>query len=354
MKKVFMRLGGMTLAMMSLAMAANQEASACSRITYKGLDSLIIVARSLDWKTPIPTNVYVYPRGIAKQGSDAAGAVTWTSRYGAVYAVSYDAGVTEGMNEKGLVVNGLFCKGTIYSNSTNNNRPPMSLAMFPAWLLDNCANVEDVKGLLAGQNFSISGATFDEGTTSTLHWEVTDHTGASIIIEFQNGIMDIYDVDIAQYPCMTNDPAWPGMKAIIDYWEKKGGKNTLPGTVSSPDRCVRGTYFVKHVEKTGDANLGASILRTVINNSSVPYSYTLASDGEPNVSMTQWRSFSNIRDLRYYFEPYISNGFWYIDLNKCDLRQGAAVKRIVSADMMNAVGDVTDALKEVAPFTTVY
>lgn len=80
-----------------------QRSEACSRILYVGDDNLRIVGRSLDWKTPIPTNLYVYPRGIEKVGSDAPGAIRWTSRYGSVLAVGYDSGITEGMNEKGLV-----------------------------------------------------------------------------------------------------------------------------------------------------------------------------------------------------------------------------------------------------------
>ena len=117
MKKLFYRLLSRlfycSVAAVSVASVA-PSASACSLVDYSGTDSLHIVGRSLDWKTPIPTNLYVYPRGIAKVGSDLPGAVSWTSRYGAVYAVGYDGGVTEGMNEKGLVVNGLLCKGTIY------------------------------------------------------------------------------------------------------------------------------------------------------------------------------------------------------------------------------------------------
>ncbi len=106
--------------------ASGLRAEACSRVLYVGNDSLRIVGRSLDWKTPIPTNIYVYPRGMRKMGNSLPGSVTWTSKYGAVYAVSYDGGVTEGMNEKGLVVNGLFCKGTVYESDSTANRPPMS------------------------------------------------------------------------------------------------------------------------------------------------------------------------------------------------------------------------------------
>ena len=53
----------------ALAVTASvQRAEACSRVLYVGNDSLRIVGRSLDWKTPIPTNIYVYPRGMQKMG----------------------------------------------------------------------------------------------------------------------------------------------------------------------------------------------------------------------------------------------------------------------------------------------
>lgn len=347
-------LRGLGLGLAVVAAAGTDTADACTRIVYSGNDSLYVVARSLDWKTPIPTNVYVYPRGIAKQSSDLPDAIKWTSKYGAVYAVGYDAGVTEGMNERGLSVNGLFCKGTVYTNSVNDKYAPMSLAMFPAWILDNCATTAEARDLLENTKFSLGGAKFDGGTTSTLHWEITDATGKSIILEYTAGDMNIYDVEVADYPCMTNDPTWPSMRAIIDYWEAKGGKNMLPGTVSSPDRCVRGTYFAKHVGKTADADLGATIALSCLNNCCVPYDYTLADLGEPNVSMTQWRSLSNLRDLRYYFNPVVSSGLWYVDLNKVNLSKGAPVLKIDVDKMNMAVGEQNHALHRAAPFTPAY
>ncbi len=329
-----------------------EPADACTRIVYRGTDNLYIIGRSLDWKTPIPTNVYVYPRGMHKVGAPGPGAIEWTSKYGAVYAVSYDAGVSEGMNERGLSVNGLFCKGTTYTNNTNDGRAPISLAMFPAWILDMCETTQDVENLLAGQNFSLYGASFDGGTATTLHWGVTDRSGRTIIIEFQNGVMNIYtDVTL---PCMTNDPDWPSMKAIVKYWENIGGQKALPGSVSSPDRCVRGNYFAQHVQAVGDADEGASICRTVLNTCCVPYTYNTSTDGEPNVSMTQWRSFSNLRDLRYYFETATSNGLWYVDLNHCLMTPGSPVLKIVPTDNLNLVGDATGHFKTAKPFTPMY
>lgn len=326
------------------------EASACTRVVYAGDSSLYIVGRSLDWKTPIPTNIYVYPRGMEKVGNTTPDAIKWTSKYGAVYAVGYDGGVTEGMNEKGLVINGLFCKGTVYTNPETTGRPAMSMAMFVAWLLDMNETTAEVCEVLRKQDFSISGATFDGGTVSALHWGITDAQGHTAVLEFDNGNVRVYeDVTV---PVLTNDPQWPSMNAINDYWKGVGGTNMLPGTVKSPDRFVRADFFVHHVEKTGDADLGASITRSIMANVSVPYTYTI--DGEPNVSSTQWRSMSNIRDLRYYFDIVTNHGVFYIDLSKCDLRKGAKVMKLDNTKSADYVGEANKHLQASNPFTPMY
>ncbi len=345
MKNICKMIAGAGL-MASMILIPSQEAEACSRIQYNGLDSLHVIARSLDWKTPIPTNVYVYPRGMKKVSSDQRGAIEWTSKYGAVYAVGYDGGITEGMNEKGLVVNGLFCKGTVYDNPSTDGRPPMSLAVFVGWLLDNNATTDEVVAVLKKHDFNIGGSTFDGGTVSALHWGVTDASGKSVIFEFDHGDIKIYEM--GDYLAMTNDPTWPQMTAIIDYWEKIGGKNMLPGTVTSPDRCVRANYFAHHVKPVSEQELGMSIARSVLMNSSVPYTYMI--EGEPNLSSTQWRSYADTRDKVYGFELVTNPGYYWIDLTKCNLKPGAPVLKIDNSKSAELVGDATKHLKKSEPF----
>lgn len=339
-------------AAVSAAALSAPHAGACSRVFYKGEGDLFVIARSLDWKTPIPTNIYVYPRGMEKVSSDHANHISWTSKYGAVYAVSYDGGITEGMNEKGLVINGLFCKGTIYNGTPEEEqgKPEMSLAVFVAWMLDQYATTDEVTEALRNTPFQIQGATFDGGTVSALHWGVTDASGKSVIFEFDHGKINIYDM--GDYRAMTNDPKWPDMIAIINYWEKIGGKNMLPGTVTSPDRCVRANYFAHHVKPIADPDLAVSIARSVLVNSCVPYTYEI--QGEPELSSTQWRTYSVPANLRYYFDLVTNPGYYYVDLNKMDLKKGAHVMKLVTSDTTNLVGDISKHLKKAQPFTPMY
>ncbi|MDE6249343.1 MAG: linear amide C-N hydrolase [Paramuribaculum sp.] len=331
-------------------MDMGNSARACTRVVYAGDSTLRIVGRSLDWKTPIPTNLYVYPRGMQKQSFDQPNAIKWTSKYGSVYAVSYDGGITEGMNEKGLSMNGLFCKDSQYTNETNENNAPMSLAMFIGWVLDLSATTQEAVDLLNSTPFALGGSKFDGGTAALLHFGITDPTGDCAIVEFNKGDMKIYrGQDI---PTMTNNPQWPEMQAIRWYWEQVGGTHMLPGTVSSPDRMTRGTFFTTHVAKTDDADLGMSITRSIMANVSVPYTYVI--EGEPNVSSTQWRSYSNLRDKRYYFEMVTAHGLYYIDLTKCDLRPGAPVKKLETAKNLDTVGEANSHLRTSAPLTPMY
>ncbi len=345
-----MKSHGILAALIALIAGFAIDADACSLITYKGDSTLVMVGRSLDWKTPIPTNLYVYPRGMQKVGTPAPDAVKWTSKYGAVYAVSYDGGITEGMNEKGLIVNGLFCKGTVYSNINTRNGAPMSLAVFVAWILDNNATTAEAVQMLKTNKFSISGATFDGGTVSALHWGITDAKGNMAILEFDNGDIRIYEGE--DIKALTNDPPYPQMQAINKYWQGIGGTHFLPGTVKSPDRFARISFFEENVHKTDDPTTALAIVRSIIMNASVPYQYAV--EGEPNLSSTQWRSFGNLRDRLYYFEPVTHLGVVYVDLKECDLRPGASVRKLTVDKAADKVGCINSSLEKVAPFNPMY
>ena len=87
-------------------------------------------------------------------------------------------------------------------------------------------------------------------------------------------------------------------------------------------------------------------------NVSVPYTYTPQSDA--NVSSTQWRTFANLRDLRYYFDQVTLPGLFYVDLKKCDLRKGAPVMKIDVSKAKDFVGDCTHRMFRTKPFTPMY
>lgn len=317
----------------------------CSRVVLHS-DSLTLVGRTLDWRTPIPTFLYVYPRGMQKQGMPDGNTYRWESKYGSVLAVSYDGGVTEGMNEKGLVMNALFCKGSTYRTSPDGKLPALSLAVFISYFLDNFATVDEVKKWLDANEFAIYGARFDQGTEAALHWAVTDTTGKTLVMEFQNGNLDVYVSD--DYDALTNDPPFRQMLAINDYWKQIGGKNMLPGTVRSPDRFVRASFFIGHVPTNVDAERATAEVLSVLANVSVPLGYELPD--APNLSSTQWKSVADAGNLIYHFGFTTQFSVFNIDLKKLNINAGAPVLKLDTEAYTDLHGCVNNMLKKSEPF----
>lgn len=331
-------------------MLGKEAADACSRVVYLGDKGYVLVGRTLDWRTPIPTNIYVYPRGITKTSMPTEPCLTWTSKYGSALAVGYDGGVTEGMNEKGLVMNGLFCKGTIYKTATgHDNTPLMSLAMLVSYFLDNFATVDEVDTWLKDNQFAIFGQTFDGGTVSALHWAITDASGMTMLIEYKDGEMNTYKG--RDLLVLTNDPQHPQMEAIEKYWEQVGGVNMLPGTVRSADRFVRASFFINHVPKDFEYPEALGALMSIMGTVSVPYGYELP--GEPNVSSTQWTSMSDAAG-KYYFRKATSTGFMYVDLGLLRLNPGAPILKLDTAKHGDATGCVNHLLEKTPGFTPMW
>lgn len=79
------------------------NAEACTRAVYFGKESQTVTGRSMDWVEDMHTNLWVFPRGMKRDGWLGKGSFEWMSKYGSVVAWVYDGGTADGMNEKGFV-----------------------------------------------------------------------------------------------------------------------------------------------------------------------------------------------------------------------------------------------------------
>lgn len=325
----------------------------CSRVVLRGDSTDIVqVGRTLDWRTPIPTNIYVYPRGMHRQSYNTGSYFTWTSKYGSVLAVGYDGGVTEGQNEVGLVMNGLFCKVSRYKIAPQgSDMPVMSLSVLVSYFLDNFATAQEAADWLSENEFGIAGETFDGGTASLLHFAITDRTGNTLILEYDNGELKTYMSK--DYQVLTNDPTFPQMQAVNDYWKSVGGVNFLPGGVRSTDRFTRADYFVHHVPVDSiTSEQGLTELSTIIDNVAVPFGYEVP--GAPNLSSTQWRSIADLNRNRYYFKFADSPAPFYVDLNELLLTPGSPVLKLDTSNHSAYSGNANSHLKISKPFAPMW
>lgn len=329
--------------------AGIQQARGCTRVTYVG-DSAVVTGRTLDWRTPIPTNLYVYPRGVEKKSYDTDQSISWTSRYGSVVSVGYDVGVNEGMNEMGLVCNLLYLPGTFYAGK-DDTRPYMSTALWAAYVLDNFATTSEAVEQLKLDRFQINAPAMPGGTATTLHMAISDASGNSAIIEYIDGKLEIHEG--TQYQVLTNAPPYSRQLAVYDYWKNVGGLHMLPGTNRSEDRFARASFYVGVLPKDASHQTALAGVFGIIGNCAVPTGISFPD--QPEISTTQWRSVSDQTEKVYYFKQTETPAILWIDLKDFDLYPGAPIMKL---DIINArkvlVGNVIKDMKRSKGFSPMY
>ena len=324
------------------------KADACTRVLYHSDSTgVTVTGRTLDWVQDIPTNLSLMPRGEKRAGYDTPDAISWTARYGSVVAVGYDMGVSEGMNEKGLVCNLLYLPGTSYTYK-GDTRKKMSTSIWAQYVLDNFATVDEAISELSKDVFYIDAPAMPDGKSTTLHMAISDPSGASAIIEYVNGVLHIYSG--AQYKVLTNAPTYPQQLAITDYWNGVGGLNMLPGTNRSADRFARSSFYVNALPDNLDLRHAIAGTLSVIRNASVPLG--IGTHDHPEISSTRWRSLGDQTGMRYYFELTINPSVMWVDLGKVDFSKGT--HKLILANNEMYAGEVNGKFVPTKPFHFFY
>lgn len=322
------------------------EVLACTRVVYQGPGGLIITARSMDWASEIPADLWVFPRGMEREGRVGPNSVTWTSRYGSVVASSFDMSTADGMNEKGLVANLLWLAESEYPPFDGSQRG-LTVAAWAQYVLDNFATVAEAVEALQKEEFVVvTGPMPGLGRNSTVHMSVSDADGDNAIFEYIEGKLVIHHD--RSYIVMTNSPVYEEQLAINAYWQGIGGTVMLPGTNRAADRFVRASYYIRAIPQTEDALLATAATFSVIRNCSVPYG--ISTKNQPNISSTRWRSVADQKNLLYYFETALSPATFWVDLNCFELSEGNDVKKMSLTDGQMYHGEASANFEKAQPF----
>ena len=339
MKKIYIAL------LFSALFVASRDSLACTRAVYLGPNGTVITGRTMDWKTDIPTDLYIFPRGMSRSGADSGNTVHWTSRYGSLIASGYDMGTSEGINEKGLVVNLLYLPGTVYAKE-GDTRPVMGISIWAQYVLDNFATVEQAVNKLSKEEFRIDAPAMPGGEKSTMHMAMSDPSGNSAILEYIDGELIIYQG--SQYQVLTNAPAYNYQLVMNDYWQQIGGLRMLPGTNKAPDRFARASFYINAALKTDDPVTAVQTVFSVMRNVSVPLG--ISTPDSPEISSTRWRSISDQKNMVYYFEATESFGALWVNLKNIDFAPNAPVKKLDLSSGQKFTGDATARFAVSKPF----
>ncbi len=335
-----------TLLLAIFTVSPMQFASACSRAVYFGHEGQTVVGRTMDWVEDMQTNLWIFPQGMDRDGGMGDKGLKWTSKYGSVIASIYEAGSSDGMNEKGLVANLLFLAESEYPSGTGDTRPLMSIVAWPQYILDNFATVEESVAEMRKEAFRPVAVVAPNGVEGKIHLSVSDPSGDSAIFEYINGKLVIHHG--RQYQVMTNSPIYDQQLALDAYWKQIGGTVMLPGTNRAADRFVCAAFYINAVKQSADPREAVAAVFSVMRNVSVPLG--ISTPGQPNIASTLWRTVSDQKNKVYFFEDTSSPAILWVKLDQIDFKPGSGVRKLTLHGNPDLAGDQMANFKKAEPF----
>lgn len=321
------------------------DAEACTRAVYFGKEGQTVTGRTMDWVEDMHTNLWVFPRGMKRDGGLGKGSLQWTAKYGSVVASVYEGGTADGMNEKGFVANLLYLAESEYP-AADDKRPGVCITAWAQYLLDNFGTVSEAVAEVKKDAFRVVPVIAPNGASGTVHMAISDSTGDSAIFEYVQGKLVIHHA--REYQVMTNSPTYDKQLAINEYWKEFDGAVMLPGTVRAADRFARASYYINACQQSADAREAVAAVFSVMRNVSVPRG--VRKQGAPNVSSTIWRTASDQKNRVYFFEDTNSPGALWVKLDKIDFQASAGVRKLTLAGKLDVVGDQTANFGPSEPF----
>lgn len=335
-------------AAISMAVMAS-AADACTRVVYHGPSDRILTGRSMDWSSPMISNLWVLPRGLVRDGLAGERSLQWKAKYGSLVVTGYDIATVDGMNEAGLVANMLWLISSEYPQD-DGETPQMSLSIWAQFFLDNFGTVSEAVLYLDDNPFHTvtKDVPMQPGRLTTVHLSLSDSKGDSAILEWIDGDLKVYHGK--EYRVMTNDPPYDQQLAITEYWKGVNPREVMPGTTRAADRFARTDTYIDMVVQSDEPRTAAAAVFSVVRNASVPYGISIPDS--PNLSTTRWRVVADHKDKLFYVESAISPNVFWIDMKKLDFTEGATVRKLDLGMDMEAIqsGESSNAFEAAEPF----
>ncbi|MFM8579283.1 MAG: linear amide C-N hydrolase [Planctomycetaceae bacterium] len=300
-----------------------EPANGCTRCMRVFADGTVLVARSMDWVEDPGSEIWVFPKGVKRNGNAGSTSLEWKSIYGSVAVSFYGIATVDGMNEKGLVANTLYLAESDYG-PTVDGRPDLSIGGWAQYVLDQYATVAESVAALEKEPFTIVAPMLPNGEAGVGHLAISDPSGDSAILEYIDGKLHIHHG--RDYNVMTNSPPFDDQLALNAYWRRIGGNVMLPGTIRADDRFVRASYYINAIPHDLSGDRAIASIFSVIRNVSSPLG--MQTPGEPNVASTVWRTIHDQTHRVLYFDSATSPTVFWVPLDQCDLEAGSPVKRL--------------------------
>lgn len=344
--------------------------------------SSYITVRSMDWSDPnMSLSLWALPSGKKRVGANKnseGNPLTWESKYASVIVCNYGKATTDGMNEKGLVINLLFLPDADYGEKNNpeNKKPRLAVSGWGQYILDKYATVAEAVEELRNESFTIVTDEIPFLTQGSspqcqpknilLHLSISDATGDSAILQYikidNQSKLEIYHN--RKYKAVTNSLYEKQLK-ILQEFEDKGWntqefswdalktkkreeevKEMTPPMNGADIRFIRASFYSAHLQAIDEHSRAILVEGTedffkeswsyeegiagafsLIRNLSTPLNVKTLDN--PFLSSTLWRTVSDQKNKRLFLETTRSIYPIYVDLPELFQKIGTTTHKLV-------------------------
>lgn len=329
-----------------LFLLQTMAANACTGIRLSAEDGSVVYGRTMEWGTfDLNSRVAVVPRGYAFTGltPDGNNGKRWKSKYGfvAIDMVGKDA-FADGMNEKGLAA-GLFyhpgyARYADYDKSKASNT--ITAVDLMSYILSQFSTTDEVRHAL--QSLRVVAVVEKViGIPIQAHWIVTEPSGKSIVIEYLDKELHIFECPLG---VITNAPGYdwhvtnlrnyvnlspvaiPTRKIEDMNFAPLGGGSGmigLPGDFTPPSRFVRAVAWTQTHRPLQDSNEAIYELFRTLDNFNIPLGSAEGS-GESSErlkgmrSSTIWTSGWDLSKKALYYHTQHNRRVRKVDVSRVD------------------------------------
>lgn len=358
-------------ALLSAFSFALTPANACTGIRLMARNDSPVYGRSMEWGTfDLNSRVAIIPRGYSFTGltPDGLNGKKWNAKYGVAGLDMLEKDLlADGMNEKGLAA-GLFyhpgyAKYMEYEKDKAGNT--ITAVDVVSYILAQFATVEEVK--VGMQNVRVVAVVEEAlGIPVFAHWMVTDVSGKSIVIEYLDGRLRIFDNPLG---VITNAPSYDwhvtnlknylNLSAValptkhietMDFSPIGAGSGMigLPGDFTPPSRFVRAVAWTQTARPIPDSSEAVYELFRILDNFNLPLGSAEGSDSDHvdlkgMRSSTIWTTAWDLSERTLYFHTQHNRRVRKVDLNRIDF-SGEKIRHIrMDENKSQDIKDITPA-----------
>lgn len=358
----------------------------CTSLIYRDANNQPYLGRTLELSVDLPYQVTFLARQMAMSSKvGAQPALTWKNSH-AFIAVTMPAAipapgvaldssilkVVEGVNDAGLTFSvQAYPLAGGPQPTLESDQIALSAADLGSFVLGNHATVAEVKQALADLPVVLEQVPILGGLEMPFHYAVHDASGASLVIEFHQGIRNLYDNPVG---VMTNAPPFTwhltnlnnytflsnvdrSISQFMDYKAVAPGsgiaKAGLPGSDNSVDRFIRAAFYAHYAEKQTDPDKAVQMVAHIMNNFDRPRGITIdppdVGSGHMHIEgqahstipteFTTWTSITDLNRRRLYLRD--SGAMSYVQIDLATMKDASSFKTVPMSALMKPLADVT-------------